>query len=443
MTDVVAARALTAISLAFHIIFSSIGVALPLLMVIAEGQWLRTKNQAYYELARKWAKAAAILFAIGAVSGTALSFEFGLLWPGFMKVAGGVIGLPFGLEGFAFFIEAIFIGIYLYGWDKLSPRAHWLAGLPIAIAGPISGGFIVMVNAWMNSPAGFNYDPQSGVVTNVDPIAAMFNRAWGVEVIHMTIAAYLATAVATAAVYAWGMLQGRRDDYHRKALAICLTLIVITAPAQFISGDANARFLAENQNTKFAAMEGQFQTQANAPLRIGGIPDPSTGKVNFDIEIPGLLSWLGFGDTTAVVKGLNDVPVALRPATEIIHPAFQIMVGSGTLLLLVALASVIYAGRKRRAPNNKWLLRAILISGPFGFLAIEAGWVVTELGRQPFIIYNTMRTADAVTTAPGLVVYLATFVALYLLLAAMVIWFLRQMAGEQSAQKEGSSLATT
>ncbi len=442
MTDVVAARALTAISLAFHIIFSSIGIALPLLMVIAEGQWLRTKNQAYYNLARKWAKAAAILFAIGAVSGTALSFEFGLLWPGFMKVAGGVIGLPFGLEGFAFFIEAIFIGIYLYGWDRLSPRAHWLAGIPIALAGPISGGFIVMVNAWMNSPAGFSYDPQSGAVTNVDPIAAMFNRAWLPSVIHMTIAAYLATGIAVAAVYAWGMLKGRRDDYHRKALAIALVITVICAPLQFISGDGNARFVAENQTTKFAAMEGQFQTQANAPLRIGGFPDSKTGTTNFAIEIPGMLSWLGYGNTGAVVKGLNDVPLELRPATEITHPAFQIMVGSGTILLLVALWALVFVWRKRRVPDGKWLLRAILISGPLGFIAIEAGWVLTELGRQPFIIYNVMRTADAVTTAPGLVIYLVTFVALYLLLAGMVVWFLRRMAGEPAAREEGSSLAT-
>jgi cytochrome bd ubiquinol oxidase subunit I len=299
-----------------------------------------------------------------------------------------------------------------------------------------------MVNAWMNNPAGFSYNPQTGAVTNVDPIAAMFNRAWLPSVIHMTIAAYLATGIAVAAVYAWGMLHGRRDDYHRKALAIALVVTVICAPLQFISGDTNARFVAENQTTKFAAMEGQFQTQAGAPLRIGGFPDPRTGQTNFAIEIPGMLSWLGYGNTSAVVKGLNDVPVELRPATEIIHPAFQVMVGSGSILLLVALASVIYAWRKRRAPDNKWLLRAILVSGPLGFLAIEAGWVVTELGRQPFIIYNVMRTADAVTTAPGLIAYLVTFVALYLLLAAMVVWFLRQIANQPAAQKEGSSLAT-
>lgn len=443
MDNLIAARALTAISLAFHIIFAAIGIALPLMMVIAEGMWLRTKNQAYYDLARKWAKGAAVLFAIGAVSGTALTFEFGLLWPGFMKVAGGVIGLPFGLEGFAFFAEAIFIGIYLYGWDRLSPRAHWLSGIPIAIAGPLSGAFIVMVNAWMNTPAGFRYDSATGTVSNVDPFAAMFNAAWVPEMVHLTIAVYLSTAVAAAAIYAWGMLKGRNDEYHRKGLAIALTIAIIAAPLQFISGDANARFLAENQTTKFAAMEGQYQTEANAPLRIGGIPDPSTGKVNFDIEIPGLLSWLGYGDTNAVVKGLNDVPAELRPATEIVHPAFDTMVGSGTILLIVALWSLVFAWRKRRTPDGKWLLRAILISGPFGYLAVEAGWIVTCIGRQPFIIYNVMKVGDAVTTAPGVPLYLGIFVLLYLLLGGLVIWFLRHIAYRPtiSSGKEGSSLA--
>lgn len=436
MPDVIAARMLTAISLAFHIIFSAIGLTLPLLMVIAEGMWLRTKNRAYYDLARKWAKATAVLFAVGAVSGTALSFEMGLLWPGFMKFGGGIIGLPFGLEGFAFFTEAIFIGIYLYGWERLSPKAHWLSGLPIAIAGPVSAIFIMAVNGWMNSPAGFTYDPATGKVADINPLAAMFNPAATTEILHMTLAGFLATGIATAAIYAWGMLHGRADDYHKKAIAIALCVAVIAAPLQFFIGDRSANYVAQNQPVKFAAMEGQFQTQSNAPLRIGGFPDPSTGQTNFAIEIPGLLSWLGFGDTNAIVKGLNDVPTDQRPPVELTHPAFQIMVLCGVVLLIVAIWTALAAWR-RKLFTSRPLLWALLISGPLGYIAIEAGWMVTELGRQPFIIYGIMRTSAAVTPAPGVPVYLVVFTALYILLGAMVIWLLRRLAGHEAASEEG------
>ncbi len=272
MSDLMAARWQMGTSLGFHIIFAVLGIGLPLLMVIAEGLYLRTGNSAWLALARRWSKGFAILFAVGAVSGTVLSFELGLLWPGFMAYAGGIIGMPFSMEGFAFFLEAIFLGIYLYGWDKLTPKVHWLAGIPIAISGLLSGIFVVAANSWMNSPSGF--DIVDGEVTNVDPIAAMFNDAWFQQALHMSLAAYTSTAFGVAGVYAFGYLRGRRDRYHLSAMKLAVTLGLAFSIAQAISGDISAHWVANNQPVKFAALEGQFETESGAGLTIGGWPDP-------------------------------------------------------------------------------------------------------------------------------------------------------------------------
>ena len=422
MDNLLAARSQMAMSLAFHIIFSAIGIGLPLLMVIAEGLWLRTRQGVYLTLAQVWSKGAGILFAVGAVSGTVLSFELGLLWPGFMRYAGSIIGMPFSLEGFAFFTEGIFLGIYLYGWDRVPPRAHWIAGLIVAFSGAISGLFVVTANSWMNHPAGFQI--VNGLPVNIDPIAAMFNPGWFAESLHMTLAAYLATAAAVAAIHAFALLRDRGNLFHRRALAIALAVMTPAALLQPVSGDINARLVASSQPAKLAAMEGQFQTQRGAPLHLGGLPDPQAGVTRYAVEIPYALSILAFHDPNAVVTGLLDIPRDQWPPTVVVHPAFDVMVGAGFVMIGVSVLAVFLAWRRRRLADDRLMLWAITLCGPLGFLAIEAGWVVTEVGRQPWIIYGIMRTADAVTPVPGLIVPFLTFTALYLLLAAVVIWLL-------------------
>jgi cytochrome d ubiquinol oxidase subunit I len=432
--NLLAARLQMASSLAFHIIFAGLGIGLPLLMVLAEGLWLRTGNIAYLALARRWSKAFAMIFAVGAVSGTILSFELGLLWPRFMEFAGGIIGMPFSAEGFAFFIEAIFLGIYLYGWDRLSPRAHWLTGIPVAVSGLLSGIFVVTANAWMNSPAGFRI--VNGQVVDVDPIAAMFNDAWFQQSLHMSLAAYHATAFAVAGVYAWGMLRGRNDAYHRAGLTVALSVATLFAVLQPISGDISARWVAENQPVKFAALEGQFQTERHAGLRIGGIPDPKARETRYALEIPGLLSLLAHGNTDAEVKGLNEWPLADQPDPRIVHLGFQTMVGIGFSVIALCAWFWLTVWRRKQIAPGRWLLRAIVLATPAGFIAIEAGWTVTEVGRQPWVIQGVMRTENAVTTVPNQFVALGGFTFVYIILATALVWLLLRLSRTPPAMEE-------
>jgi cytochrome d ubiquinol oxidase subunit I len=385
MTDVLAARSQMAMSLAFHIIFAVLGIGMPALMVLAEHRWHTTADPLYLDLAKRWAKGTAILFAVGAVSGTVLSFELSLLWPGFMKYAGAIIGMPFSLEGFAFFTEAIFLGLYLYGWDRISHRAHIASGMIIAVSGAASGIFVVIANAWMNTPGGFHV--VNGVPTDVHPFRAMMPAA-------------------------------------------------ILQP---ISGDISGRYVADWQPTKLAAMEGQFETERGAPLRIGGIPDESTRSVRYSIEIPGLLSFMAYHDFHAVVRGLNDVSRDLWPPVAIVHIAFQIMVGLGTLLALVALWALWCLFRRHDLGTELWLLRAVVVVASFGFLCIEAGWTVTEVGRQPWIVYGFLRTADAVTPMPGLIVPFITFTLLYCVLGVIVVYLLYQQVIKSPRIREGTT----
>lgn len=424
MSDFLFARSQMAMSLAFHIIFAAVGIAMPLLMIIAEGLWLRYKDEIYLTLARRWAKGTAIMFAVGAVSGTVLSFELGLLWPGFMAYAGSIIGMPFSLEGFAFFIEAIFLGIYLYGWDKVPPKAHWLAGLMIVISGSLSGIFVVTANAWMNTPAGF--EMVNGKVTSIDPWAAMFNPAAFSQTLHMTIAAFQAVGFAVAAVHAYMLLRDRQNLFHRRAFAIALTVGASMAVIQPLSGDLSAKHVAEYQPAKLAALEGQWETERGAPLRVGGWPDEQAEETRYAIEIPYALSFLAHADFNAEVVGLKAFPRADRPPVAVTHLAFQIMVGAGLAMLAVGLLGGWLAWRGKGLPDSPWYLWLVILSGPLGFMAIEAGWVVTEVGRQPWIIYNVMRTAEAVTPMTGLVVPFTTFTLLYIFLAIMVIYLLKR-----------------
>jgi cytochrome d ubiquinol oxidase subunit I len=430
MDDLLAARSQMAMSLAFHIIFAAIGIAMPLLMIIAEWKWLRSKDEIYLTLAQRWAKGTAILFAVGAVSGTVLSFELGLLWPKFMGYAGSIIGMPFSLEGFAFFTEAIFLGIYLYGWKRIPAKAHLFAGAMVAISGAASGIFVVIANAWMNAPTGFRL--VDGKPVDIDPIAAMMNPAALPQTIHMTLAAYAATGFVVAGIHAFMLRRDANNRFHKAAIAIALVVGGVSAILQPISGDLLAKRVAVTQPVKLAAFEGQFETEQNAPLRIGGIPDEEARVTRYAIEVPSALSILAYGDPNAVVKGLNDFPPDQHPPVAIVHFAFQIMVGCGVTMMLVALWGGLRYLRGRRQStwlNSRWFLRALIAAAPLGFIAIETGWVVTEVGRQPWIIYGVMRTSEAVTPMPGLIVPFITFTLLYIFLALVTVWLLlRQVA---------------
>ncbi|MDQ2930947.1 MAG: cytochrome ubiquinol oxidase subunit I [Gemmatimonadota bacterium] len=440
MSDILAARSQMGMSLIFHIIFAVIGIGLPALMVIAEYRWRRTGDAVYLELAKRWSKGAAILFAVGAVSGTVLSFELGLLWPEFMKVAGPIIGMPFSLEGFAFFTEAIFLGIYLYGWDRISARAHVIAGIIVAASGAVSGIFVVIANAWMNTPRGFTL--VDGKFTNIDPLAAMMTPAAFPQTLHMTLAAYAATGFAVAGIHAAMLLRNPKNTFHRHAFTIAILVGAPAALIQPLSGDISARYVAAQQPVKLAAMEGDFVTMRGAPLRIGGIPNEDERRTNYSIEIPKGLSFLATHDFNAEIKGLNDFPRDVWPPVTIVHIAFQVMVALGSFMALVSLLVLVMRWRKRDVTSMRWLMTAIVLAGPMGFICIEAGWTVTEVGRQPWVIYGILRTADAVTPMPGLIVPFLAFSTLYAFLGVIVVWLLYNQVMRSPSERDLLSMQT-
>lgn len=422
MSHLLTARAQMGFSLAFHIIFAAIGMSFPLMMTIAEWRWLRTREPAYLVLAKRWAKGSAILFAIGAVSGTVLSFELGLLWPRFMEKAGSVIGMPFSLEGFAFFTEAIFLGIYLYGWDKVPERLHLLAGAIVAISGVTSAAFVTFVNAWMNTPTGF--DLVNGQFTNIRPLQAMFSPAALPEAVHMILAAFCAVGFATAGIHSLLLLWRGRNRFDEVAIGIALTVGSLAVLTQGISGDALARMVARTQPVKLASLEGQFTTEVGAPLRIGGLPDPKRRETRFALEIPHGLSLLAFHKYDARVAGLNSFPEEDWPNVILVHLSFQAMVGLGSLLCGVALLGAWLTWKRNSIMEHRLYLWLLVLCTPLGFCALEAGWFVTELGRQPWIIANILRTRDAVTAFPYLSIPFLLFTALYCVLGLIVIWLL-------------------
>ena len=423
MDDFLAARFQMALSLGFHIIFACIGMVMPFFMAVAHYKWLRTKDAVYKSLTKAWSKGVAIFFATGAVSGTVLSFELGLLWPNFMQHAGPIFGMPFSLEGTAFFIEAIALGFFLYGWDRFNEWFHWCTGLVVGLSGLASGILVVAANGWMNSPAGFDY--VDGEFLNIDPIKAMFNDAWLTQALHMTLAAFAATGFAVAGVHAIMLYQGKNILFHKNAFIIAAFFGSIAAFLQPISGDLSAKDIAKRQPGKLAAMEAHFFTQRSAPLLIGGIPDTENRKVDHAIKLPGMLSFLAHGDINAEVKGLDAIPADEQPPVPIVHYAFQIMVGCGVLLMIFALIFLISQWRKKWR-DQKWFLVLFIISIPLGFVAIEAGWTVTEVGRQPWIIYGIMRTSDAVTPMAGIVWSFYLFTAVYISLSVVVIFLLNR-----------------
>lgn len=422
MDDFLAARSQMALSLGFHIVYACIGMVMPFFMAVSHYKALKTNNEVYKNITKAWSKGVAIFFATGAVSGTMLSFELGLLWPKFMEHAGPIFGMPFSLEGTAFFIEAIALGFFLYGWNKLNKWFHWFTGLVVGLSGLASGILVVAANAWMNSPAGF--DVVNGKYINIDPMAAMFNAAWFSQALHMCLAAFTATGFAVAGVHALMIIKKQNIEFHYKAFKIAVTFAVVGAILQPISGDISAKDVAKRQPAKLAAMEALYETQKPAPLLIGGMVDEKNKKVKMAIEIPGALSFLAHGDFNAAVTGLDKIPTAAQPPVAITHYAFQVMVGIGTLLVLIALLYLVLLLRKKAIIDRKWMLKLFVFAIPLGYIALEAGWIVTEVGRQPWIIYGVMLTKDAVTPMPGIVWSFYLFTAIYVSLNIIVIFLL-------------------
>lgn len=422
MDDFLAARSQMAVSLGFHIIFACVGMVMPFFMAISHFIYLRTGATRYRGLTKAWSKGVAILFATGAVSGTMLSFELGLLWPTFMEHAGPIFGMPFSLEGTAFFIEAIALGFFLYGWNRLKPWFHWATGVLIGLSGLASGILVVAANAWMNSPAGFDF--VDGQYINIDPIRAMFNEAWFSQALHMTLAAFTATGFGVAGIHALMILRQKNVAFHTAAFRISALCASVAALLQPLSGDFSAKDVARRQPIKLAAMEAHFQTEARAPFIIGGIPDGQNDTVRYAVKIPGLLSFLAHGDPDKPVTGLNEFPREDWPPVAITHFAFQMMIVLGMFMAFVALLYLVARWWRNSWLDQRWLLRLFVISTPLGFLAVEAGWVVTEVGRQPWIIYGVMRTADAVTPMPGIAYSFYLFSAVFASLAAIVAFLL-------------------
>jgi len=443
MDHILLARLQFATSLAFHIIFALVGVAMPVLMVLAEILWRRTGDDAWLALAKKWSKGTAILFAIGAVSGTVLSFELGLLFPRFMLQAGPLIGMPFSLEGFAFFLEAIFLGIYLYGWNKVSPRLHIAAGVLVACSGAASAAFVTLVNAWMNTPEGVIL--KNGVLEGVDATAALWTPAAAHEIAHMLVAGYMSTAFAVAGIHAHLLLrlkargQGPTSPtfrLHTKALWIALAVAVPFTLAQPLVGHFAAQRVATLQPMKLAAMESLFETRTHAPLLVGGIPDYENERVRFGLEIPGGLSFLAFNRFDAEVKGLREIPKADWPH-PIVHISFQVMVAIGTVLAGVSVAVLVFAWKRRAWLLSKGFLRVLVLCAPLGFIATEAGWVVTEVGRQPWVVYGLLLTRDSVTTMTDLEAPFILFTLVYAGLGIATAFLLRAYFRSSLDEKGG------
>jgi cytochrome d ubiquinol oxidase subunit I len=425
MPDLLAARSQMALSLGWHIVLACFGVGFPMIVLLAEWRFLRTGDAAYSALARSWTKALGVLFAVGAVSGTILSFELGILWPRFMGRFGEVIGLPFAMEGVAFFIEAIFVGLYLYGWDRLTPRVHLLTGVPVVIAGVASAWFVVTANAWMNQPTGFALDA-AGNVVDPDPWAAMFNPATPVQTTHMILAAFMVAGFGVAAVYAAGWLRGRHDRYHRLGFLLPFTVAIVVTPVQIGVGDWAARFLADRQPVKLAALEGLHETERGAPLTIGGVY--AGGRVHYGLRVPKGLSLLAHHDPDALVHGLDEVPPDDRPPVAVVRNAFQVMVAIGFGLLGLGAWFAVSWWRRRGPPESRWFHRAAVAAGFAAPVALEAGWIVTEVGRQPWIVWKVMRVSEAVTTAPHIRIGLYFLFVVYALLTWGTVFVLRRLS---------------
>jgi cytochrome d ubiquinol oxidase subunit I len=425
------ARAQMAFTLAVHIILVPLGVSWAFMALVANYRAIKKNDADALELAQRWSKYMAVTFAVGAVTGTVLTFEFGLLWPNFMEKFGAAFGIPFAIEGLFFFLEAIFIAIYIYGWKRLKPWHHFWTGVPIVLAGIGGTVSVVAANAWMNEPAGFSLN-KAGEVVDVQPLEVIFNKAMPLQSLHMLIAAYLVGGFLVASVYAWGMLKGRRDRYHRLGFTIAFTVAAIATPVQMLVGDQLARWVYENEPIKFAAIELVPTTADDVPETLLGHLNED-GTVSGGIAIPGLASILSDPSTwtDTEVQGLDAFPKDERPTTRevnTVHLAWDVMVGLGTLLFLLSAWYGAVWLFKRRMPEGKWFLRIAAISGVLSVLAMEAGWVVTEVGRQPWIVFGEMKVTEAATGNEGVWITFLVIAALYAGVAVTLVLILRAMS---------------
>jgi cytochrome d ubiquinol oxidase subunit I len=413
-----------AATLGFHIILACLGIALPSIVLLAEFVGLRRGNRTALLLARRWSQAMGVLVAVGAVTGTVLSFEMGLLWPNLMRQYGAVLGFPFGVEGLFFFLEAIFTAIYLYGWGRLSGWAHFWSGIPIAMSGIFGAMSVVAVNGWMNQPGGFT--ERNGQIVSVRPWQVYFNHAALYEMPHMILAAYMVSGFAVAAVYATGILRGRSDHYHYTGFSLGFIPAAVLTPFQIFVGDTAARAIARDQPAKFAAMEYVARTSDHVPEWLGGVY--AGGRVYGGLRIPDMDSLLvGFAPGTKVIGWDRVAPANRPPVVWLIHLCFDLMVGLGFLLLLAGLWAAVAWWRRRRLPEHRLFWIAGAASGVAAILAMESGWVVTEVGRQPWVVYRLQTTAAAATTNPGVITTLTVIVALYAVLGTATILVLRML----------------
>jgi cytochrome bd ubiquinol oxidase subunit I len=419
------ARQMQALSFAVHIPLVAFGLSFPAMVLFVEWLGHRRRDQLYLTIARRWSKVMITLFAVGVITGTVLSFEMGLLWPNFTGTFGSVFGLGFTIEGFSFFLEAIFIGIYVYGWRRLSPRAHLLSGIPIVITGITGSLMVIAVNAWMNHPVGFSL--RNGKVVNVHPLRALLGNSylWN-ELIHMYVAAYIVSGFIVAGWYAFCRLRGRWTRYERTALTIPLTIAALAAPVQIMVGDWAARDVAQTQPVKLAAIEGLYQTTNGASEHLLGWY--SDNQMKGAIVIPHLLSILSDHSWNGSVQGLQSVPASQRPPVNIVHWAFQTMAGIGTMLALIGVIYLAAWVRRKRLPNSPWFYYALVAAGPLAVVALISGWIVTEVGRQPWVVYRVMPTAAAVTGAHGIPVGYGLLALAYLVVAGGLAWVLRRLA---------------
>jgi cytochrome bd ubiquinol oxidase subunit I len=427
------ARQMQALSFSVHIPLVCFGIAFPAMVLFVEWLYLRSGDQLYLTLARRWTRIMAALFAVGVITGTILSFEMGLLWPNFTATFGSVFGLGFAIEGFSFFMEAIFIGIYVYGWDRLSPRMHFLSGIPIAIAGVAGSLMVIAVNAWMNHPSGFRMVGDKAV--DIHPLKALFDNSflWP-ELTHMYIAGYIVCGFLVAGAYAIGKLRGKWGRYERTALAIPLTIAALASPVQVLVGDWAARDVATSQPVKLAALEGLAHTTKGAPEHLLGWYTDE--KVKYGIGIPKLLSFLAFHNPEATVQGLDTVPKDRQPPINVVRIAFQTMVGIGTLLALLGVWLLAIRIKRKRLPESPWFYRAVALAGPASLVALIAGWVTTEVGRQPWVVYHVMLTSQAVTGAGHIVVGYTALALVYLAVACGVVWILVRLARSPLRERE-------
>jgi len=420
------ARQMQALSFAVHIPLVAFGIAFPVMVLFVEWLGHRTSDGLYLTLARRWSRVMLALFGVGVITGTVLSFEMGLLWPNFTGTFGAVFGLGFAIEGFSFFLEAIFIGIYVYGWGKLSARVHMLSGIPIVITGFTGSLMVISVNAWMNHPGGFRL--AGGKVIDVDPFKALFaNTYLWHELVHMYVAGYIVVGFIVSGCYAFARLRGRWTRYERTGLVVPLTIAALASPIQILVGDWAARVVATTQPIKLAAIEGLYKTTRGAPEHILGWY--TANQVKYGIAIPRLLSILAFHSLNAKIEGLDAVPPDQRPPVNVVRVSFQLMVGIGTLLAVLGVAYLVIWLRHKRLPRGRWFYQAVVLAGPLSVVALIAGWVVTEVGRQPWVVYGVMRTNAAVTGAHGIPVSYGVLAASYVLVACGLVWVLRRLAG--------------